>query len=173
MTSASAESGDWRVEEDALGDVRVPAEHLWGAQTERSRHNFTVGVERHRWGRPVIRAFGLLKKCAALANLELGQLPKAKVDLIVRASQDVIDGKLDDEFPLVVFQTGSGTQSNMNANEVISNRAIQIAGGVIGSKKPIHPNDDVNHSQSSNDVFPTVMHVASVAEIRGGRCCRR
>ena len=99
-------------------------------------------------------------------EFELGQLPKKKVDLIVRASQDVIDGRLDDEFPLVVFQTGSGTQSNMNANEVISNRAIQIAGGVIGSKKPIHPNDDVNHSQSSNDVFPTVMHVASMAEIR-------
>ena len=166
MTGVTADSGECRIEEDALGEVRVPAERLWGAQTQRSRLNFTVGVERHRWGRPVIRAFGLLKKCAALANLELGQLPTAKVDLIVRASQEVIDGKLDDEFPLVVFQTGSGTQSNMNANEVISNRAIQIAGGVIGSKKPIHPNDDVNHSQSSNDVFPTVMHIASVAEIQ-------
>ena len=107
-----------------------------------------------------------MKKCAALANLELKQLSKEKTDLIVRASQDVIDGKLDDEFPLVVFQTGSGTQSNMNANEVIANRAIQIAGGVIGSKKPIHPNDDVNHSQSSNDVFPTVMHIATVMRIR-------
>jgi fumarate hydratase, class II len=165
MTGVSASNGKWRIEEDALGDVRVPVEHLWGAQTERSRQNFTVGFERHRWGRPVIRAFGLVKKCAALANLELGQLPKSKVDLIVRAAQEVIDGKLDDEFPLVVFQTGSGTQSNMNANEVIANRAIQIAGGVIGSKKPIHPNDDVNHSQSSNDVFPTVMHVAAAAEI--------
>jgi fumarate hydratase, class II len=165
MTGVSASNGKWRIEEDALGDVRVPVEHLWGAQTERSRQNFTVGFERHRWGRPVIRAFGLVKKCAALANLELGQLPKSKVDLIVRAAQEVIDGKLDDEFPLVVFQTGSGTQSNMNANEVIANRAIQIAGGVIGSKKPIHPNDDVNHSQSSNDVFPTVMHVATAAEI--------
>ena len=166
MTSASANNENWRVEKDALGEVRVPAEHLWGAQTERSRLNFVIGVERHRWGRPVIRAFGLLKKCAALANLELGQLPKEKVDLIVRAAQDVIDGKLDAEFPLVVFQTGSGTQSNMNANEVIANRAIQIAGGVIGSKKPIHPNDDVNHSQSSNDVFPTVMHIATVERIR-------
>ncbi len=165
-TSGSAKGENWRIEKDALGEVKVPAEHLWGAQTERSRLNFVIGVERHRWGRPVIRAFGLLKKCAALANLELGQLPKQKVDLIVRAAQDVIDGKLDHEFPLVVFQTGSGTQSNMNANEVIANRAIQIAGGVIGSKKPIHPNDDVNHSQSSNDVFPTVMHIATVREIK-------
>ena len=166
MTGASARNEQWRVEKDALGEVPVPAEHLWGAQTERSRLNFVIGVERHRWGRPVVSAFGLLKKCAALANLELKQLPKEKVDLIVRAAQDVIDGKLDDEFPLVVFQTGSGTQSNMNANEVIANRAIQIAGGVLGSKKPIHPNDDVNHSQSSNDVFPTVMHVATAAEIK-------
>ncbi len=166
MTSASAKNENWRIEKDALGDVKVPAEHLWGAQTERSRLNFVIGVERHRWGRPVVQAFGLVKKCAALANLELKQLPREKVDLIVRAAQDVIDGKLDDEFPLVVFQTGSGTQSNMNANEVIANRAIQIAGGVIGSKKPIHPNDDVNHSQSSNDVFPTVMHVATLGQIR-------
>src|SRR5271154_4654523 len=165
MKAVAAKSEEFRVEKDALGEVRVPAEHLWGAQTERSRLNFVIGAERHRWGRPVIRAFGLLKKCAALANLELGQLPKAKVDLIVQASQDVIDGKLDDEFPLVVFQTGSGTQSNMNANEVISNRAIQLAGGLIGSKKPIHPNDDVNHSQSSNDTFPTAMHIATVEEL--------
>src|SRR6202044_1073976 len=166
MTGAPAKNEKWRIEKDALGEVRVPDEHLWGAQTERSRLNFTIGAERHRWGRPVIRAFGLLKKCAALANLELGQLPKEKAELVVHAAQDVIDGKLDDEFPLVVFQTGSGTQSNMNANEVIANRAIQIAGGVIGSKKPIHPNDDVNHSQSSNDVFPTVMHIATVMRIR-------
>jgi fumarate hydratase, class II len=166
MTGGSAKNENWRIEKDALGEVRVPGEHLWGAQTERSRLNFVIGVERHRWGRPVVRAFGLLKKCAALANLELGQLPKEKVDLIVRAAQDVIDGKLDHEFPLVVFQTGSGTQSNMNANEVIANRAIQIAGGVVGSKTPIHPNDDVNHSQSSNDAFPTVMHVATVGQIR-------
>src|ERR1700683_1071968 len=166
MKAVVAKSEEFRVEEDALGEVRVPAEHLWGAQTQRSRLNFTVGAERHRWGRPVTRAFGLLKKCAALANLELGQLPKEKAELVVHAAQDVIDGKLDGEFPLVVFQTGSGPQSNMNANEVIANRAIQIAGGVIGSKKPIHPNDDVNHSQSSNDVFPTVMHIATVREIR-------
>jgi fumarate hydratase, class II len=156
----------FRIEKDALGEVRVPVDRLWGAQTERSRQNFTIGVERHRWGRPVVHAFGLVKKCAALANLELGQLPKDKVELIVRAAEDVIHGKLDHEFPLVVFQTGSGTQSNMNANEVIANRAIELAGGVIGSKTPIHPNDDVNHSQSSNDVFPTVMHIATAHQIK-------
>jgi fumarate hydratase, class II len=155
----------FRVEEDALGDVQVPADHLWGAQTQRSHTNFLIGVERFRWGRPVVRAFGILKKCAALANGELGQLPKEKVDLIVRAAQEVIDGQWDSEFPLVVFQTGSGTQTNMNANEVIANRAIQLAGGTLGSKKPIHPNDDVNHSQSSNDTFPTAMHIATVEAI--------
>src|ERR1700723_1390699 len=158
-------TNSFRVEEDALGDVQVPANHLWGAQTQRSYMNFTIGVERFRWGRPVIRALGVLKKCAALANGELGQLPQEKVDLIVRAAQEVIDGRLDKEFPLVVFQTGSGTQTNMNANEVIANRAIQLAGGVVGSKKPIHPNDDVNHSQSSNDTFPTVMHIATVEAV--------
>jgi fumarate hydratase class II len=156
---------EFRVEEDALGEVQVPAEHLWGAQTQRSHLNFQIGVERFRWGRSVIRALGILKKCAALANAELGQLSKEKVDLIVRASQEVIDGRWDGEFPLVVFQTGSGTQTNMNANEVIANRAIQLAGGVVGSKKPIHPNDDVNHSQSSNDTFPTAMHIATVEAI--------
>src|SRR5580700_11042652 len=154
-----------RVEHDSLGPVNVPAEHLWGAQTQRSIENFPIGVDRFRWGRPVIRALGVLKKCAALANAELGQLPEDKVDLIVRAAQEVIDGKWDAEFPLVVFQTGSGTQSNMNANEVIGNRAIQLAGGVVGSKKPIHPNDDVNRSQSSNDTFPTAMHVAAVEAV--------
>src|SRR5882672_11454805 len=154
-----------RAEEDALGQVEVPADHLWGAQTERSHRNFPIGVERYRWDRAVIRALGILKKCAALANGELDQLPPEKVDLIVSAAQDVIDGELDVEFPLVVFQTGSGTQTNMNANEVIANRAIEISGGVVGSKKPIHPNDDVNHSQSSNDTFPTVMHIATVEQI--------
>src|SRR6201987_3769873 len=161
VTTAS----EFRIEEDALGDVHVPAEHLWGAQTQRSHLNFPIGVERFRWGRPVIRALGILKKCAALANGELGQLPKEKVDLIVRAAQEVIDGRWDGEFPLVVFQTGSGTQTNMNANEVIANRAIQLAGGIVGAKKPIHPNDDVNHSQSSNDTFPTAMHIATVEAI--------
>src|SRR6185295_8240913 len=158
-------NGTVRVEEDALGNVEVPSEHLWGAQTERSRHNFPIGVERYRWGRPVIRALGILKKCAALANEELGQLPHEKVALIVRAAQEVIDGKLDGEFPLVVFQTGSGTQTNMNTNEVIANRAIQLAGGIVGSNKPVHPNDDVNHSQSSNDTFPTAMHIATVEQL--------
>jgi fumarate hydratase class II len=154
-----------RIEKDSLGEVEVPADRLWGAETQRSLTNFPIGVERFRWGRPVLRALGTLKKCAALANGELDQLPKEKVDLIVRAAQEVIDGRWEGEFPLVVFQTGSGTQTNMNANEVIANRAIQLAGGEIGSKTPIHPNDDVNHSQSSNDAFPTVMHIATVEEI--------
>jgi len=154
-----------RTEEDALGEVEVPADHLWGAQTQRSLENFPIGRGRFRWGRPVIRAFGIVKKCAALANRALGQLPPDKAELIVRAADEVIAGRWDDEFPLVVFQTGSGTQSNMNANEVIANRAIQLAGGVIARSKPIHPNDDVNRGQSSNDVFPTVMHVATVQTI--------
>src|ERR1051325_2816962 len=151
-----------RIETDSMGAIEVPADRYWGAQTERSRTNFPIGVERFRFPRSVIRALGVLKKGAALANGELGELPKEKVDLIVRAADEVISGKLDDHFPLVVFQTGSGTQTNMNANEVISNRAIELAGGVMGSKKPIHPNDDVNRGQSSNDTFPTVMHVATV-----------
>ena len=154
-----------RIEKDALGQVEVPANHLWGAQTQRSIENFPIGVGRFQWGRPVIRAFGILKKAAAITNRELGELPADKAELIVRAAQDVIDGRLDTEFPLVVFQTGSGTQSNMNANEVIANRAIQLAGGVIGSKKPINPNDDVNRGQSSNDTFPAVMHMATVMEV--------
>jgi fumarate hydratase class II len=154
-----------RIEHDSLGEVPVPADHLWGAQTERARHNFWIGGPRYRWGRQVIRALGIIKNCAALVNGELGQLPPAKVDLIVRAAQEVIEGKLDGEFPLGVFQTGSGTQTNMNANEVIANRANQLAGGAAGSYSPIHPNDDVNRSQSSNDVFPTAMHVATVLEL--------
>ncbi len=154
-----------RVEKDAMGALPVPEERLWGAQTQRSIQNFPIGTDRFRFTRPLIRAMGVLKKAAALANGELGELPAERVDLIVRAAQEVIDGTLDDEFPLVVFQTGSGTQTNMNANEVIANRAIQLAGGVVGSKSPVHPNDDVNHSQSSNDTFPTAMHIASVEEI--------
>jgi fumarate hydratase class II len=154
-----------RTETDSMGAIAVPADHLWGAQTQRSIENFPIGRERFVWGRPMIRALGILKKCCALANLELGQLPPEKVELIVRAADEVIAGKWDSEFPLVVFQTGSGTQSNMNANEVIANRAIQLAGGVVGSKKPIHPNDDVNRSQSSNDTFPTAMHIATVEQL--------
>jgi fumarate hydratase class II len=154
-----------RVERDALGPVAVPEEHLWGAQTQRSVLNFPIGVERHRWGRPVIRALGVVKRSAALANRDLGVLSAEKADLIERAAQEVIDGRWDGEFPLVVFQTGSGTQTNMNANEVIANRAIQLAGGVPGAKQPVHPNDDVNRSQSSNDVFPTVMHIAAAGQV--------
>ncbi len=155
------------MEKDALGEVRVPAEHYWGAQTQRSVENFQIGVGRFTWGRPVIRALGILKLCSARANLELGQLPADKVALIERAASEVIDGRLDGEFPLVVFQTGSGTQTNMNANEVIAGRANELAGQGRGGKKPIHPNDDVNHSQSSNDAFPTVMHIAAVEQIEG------
>ncbi len=153
-----------RIEKDALGEVPVPAHRLWGAQTQRSVDNFPIGVSRFAFGRPVVRAFGLVKQASARANADLGVLPKDRADLIVRAAQEVIDGKWDGEFPLVVFQTGSGTQSNMNANEVIANRAIQLAGGTVGSKKPVHPNDDVNRSQSSNDAFPAVMHIATVEE---------
>lgn len=154
-----------RTETDSMGAIEVAADRYWGAQTERSRNNFPIGVDRFRFTRPIIRALGVLKKGAAQANGELGELPKEKVDLIVRAADEVIAGKLDDHFPLVVFQTGSGTQTNMNANEVISNRAIEMAGGEMGSKKPIHPNDDVNRGQSSNDTFPTAMHIAVVEQL--------
>jgi fumarate hydratase, class II len=160
-----AQPQSFRTESDSMGEVRVPADRYWGAQTERSRDNFKIGVDRFQWGRAVKKSLGILKKCAALANGELGQLPADTVKLIVQAADEVIAGKLDDHFPLVVFQTGSGTQSNMNANEVISNRAIEIAGGVMGSKKPVHPNDDVNRGQSSNDTFPTAMHIAAVQVI--------
>jgi fumarate hydratase class II len=152
-----------RIETDSMGDVQVQRDRYWGAQTQRSLQNFKIGG--HRFSRAVIQAFGTVKKAAALTNLELGKLDATKTSLITRACDEVISGQLDDHFPLVVWQTGSGTQSNMNANEVISNRAIELAGGVIGSKVPIHPNDDVNKSQSSNDVFPTVMHVAAAVQI--------
>src|ERR687895_54172 len=148
-----------RRETDSMGAVDVPTDRYWGAQTERSLHHFSIGDD--RMPIDVVRAFGILKKAAALVNAELGRLPKDKADLIVAAAEEVIEGKLDDHFPLHVWQTGSGTQSNMNANEVVSNRAIEMAGGEAGSKSPIHPNDDVNMSQSSNDTFPTAMHVAA------------
>ncbi len=154
-----------RTETDSMGAIEVAADRYWGAQTERSRNNFPIGVERFRFTRAIIRALGVLKKGAALANGELGQLPQEKVDLIVQAADEVISGKLDDHFPLVVFQTGSGTQTNMNSNEVISNRAIELAGGEMGSKQPIHPNDHVNRGQSSNDTFPTAMHIAAVEQL--------
>ncbi|HEY5303587.1 MAG TPA: class II fumarate hydratase [Acidimicrobiales bacterium] len=152
-----------RIESDSMGEIDVPAEHYWGAQTERSLHHFAISDETM----PValIRAFGVLKLASALVNHDLGKLDADKADLIERAAREVIDGSLADEFPLRIWQTGSGTQSNMNVNEVISNRAIELAAGIMGSKSPIHPNDDVNMSQSSNDTFPTAMHVAAVVEI--------
>jgi fumarate hydratase class II len=153
----------FRTETDSMGAIEVPAEHYWGAQTQRSLHHFNIGPD--RMARPVIRAFGLLKKAAAQVNQDLGKLAADKARLIVQAADEVASGKLDAEFPLRIWQTGSGTQTNMNANEVISNRAIELAGGKMGSKKPIHPNDDVNMSQSSNDTFPTAMHIAAAEEI--------
>jgi len=142
-----------------MGAIEVPADNYWGAQTQRSLHHFNIGFD--VMPREMIRAFGILKKACALVNQDLGKLPAKKARLIVRACDEVIKGKLDAQFPLRVWQTGSGTQTNMNANEVISNRAIEIAGGVMGSKKPVHPNDDVNMSQSSNDTFPAAMHIAA------------
>ena len=153
-----------RKETDSLGAVEVPADRYWGAQTQRSLSNFKIGG--HRFSRGMIKAMGLVKKAAARTNHALGKLPADKCALIERAADEVIAGRLDDHFPLVVWQTGSGTQTNMNANEVISNRAIEMAGGAMGSKKPVHPNDDVNMSQSSNDSFPTYMHVAAVFDLR-------
>ncbi len=155
----------FRTESDTMGQVEVEASRYWGAQTQRSIQNFPIGRERYQMLPSVVRAMGILKKGAAQANKELGELPADVADLIVAAAQEVVDGKLDDHFPLVVFQTGSGTQSNMNANEVISNRAIEMSGGEMGSKKPVHPNDHVNRGQSSNDTFPTAMHIAVVEEL--------
>ncbi|WP_428717787.1 class II fumarate hydratase [Undibacterium curvum] len=154
-----------RIETDSMGSITVPADCYWGAQTERSVHHFPIGVARFRWQRPVIRALGILKRAAAEANVELGELEPQLGAWIMQAADEVIAGTLDRHFPLVVFQTGSGTQSNMNANEVISNRAIELAGGVMGSKQPVHPNDHVNRGQSSNDTFPTAMHIAVVSEL--------
>jgi len=154
---------NFRIETDTMGEVKVESQQYWGAQTQRSLLNFAVGHD--HMPRAMIRALGILKKGSAQANFELGKLPKDKLDLICAASDEVISGKLDAHFPLVVWQTGSGTQTNMNANEVISNRAIEMSGGQMGSKKPIHPNDHVNMSQSSNDSFPTAMHIAAVEQV--------
>jgi fumarate hydratase class II len=154
---------EYRIEKDTMGEVQVPADRYYGAQTGRSLMNFKIGGD--RFPREMIRALGILKKAAALTNQDLGTLSDEKADLIVRAADEVIEGKLDDHFPLVVWQTGSGTQTNMNSNEVIANRAIELAGGELGSKKPIHPNDDVNKAQSSNDTFPTGMHIAAAEQI--------
>jgi fumarate hydratase class II len=152
-----------RVETDSMGQIEVPADKYWGAQTQRSLLHFNIGND--VMPREMIRAFGMLKKACALVNQDLGKLPADKAKLIVQACDEVIEGKLDEHFPLRVWQTGSGTQTNMNANEVISNCAIELAGGVVGSKKPIHPNDDVNMSQSSNDTFPTAMHIAAAEQM--------
>src|SRR5712675_40831 len=152
-----------RTETDTFGPIEVPADRYWGAQAQRSLGNFKIGLEKQPL--PIIRALGIVKRAAAETNMDLGHLDAKLGAVIVRAAQEVIEGKLDDHFPLVVWQTGSGTQSNMNANEVISNRAIEMLGGEMGSKKPVHPNDHVNMSQSSNDTYPTAMHIACAEEI--------
>ena len=154
-----------RTETDSMGPIKVPADRYWGAQTQRSLGNFKIGTE--RMPLPLVRAFGIQKRAAALANIAIEDIDKKLGKTIAAAAQEVIDGKLDDHFPLVVWQTGSGTQTNMNANEVISNRAIEMLGGERGSKDPVHPNDHVNRGQSSNDSFPTAMHIAVVEEIHG------
>jgi fumarate hydratase, class II len=164
MTSERpARPANVRVESDTFGNIEVPGDKYWGAQAQRSLGNFRIGWERQP--RSIVRALGIVKRAAAETNMELGRLDPKLGQTIVAAAQEVIDGKLDDHFPLVVWQTGSGTQSNMNANEVISNRAIEMLGGTMGSKKPVHPNDHVNMSQSSNDTYPTAMHVACAEEI--------
>ncbi len=162
-TKLEAQDKRTRTETDSMGGVEVAADRYWGAQTERSLHHFNIGHD--VMPREMIRALGVLKKAAALVNEDLGKLAAEKARLITQAADEVIAGKLDEHFPLRVWQTGSGTQTNMNANEVISNRAIEIAGGVLGSKQPVHPNDDVNMSQSSNDTFPTAMHIAAAERL--------
>lgn len=161
METTLKTSGEYRIEHDTMGEVKVPANVYWGAQTERSRNNFKIGPEASM-PKEIIHAFGYLKKAAALANYELGVLSKEKCDLICKVADEIIAGQLDDQFPLVIWQTGSGTQSNMNVNEVIANRAHVLSGGKLtDAKKILHPNDDVNKSQSSNDTFPTAMHIAT------------
>ncbi len=152
-----------RIETDSMGEIAVESDKYWGAQTERSLHHFNIGFD--TMPREMIRALGILKKACAITNFDLGKLSEDKKELIVKAADEVIEGNLDAHFPLRVWQTGSGTQTNMNANEVISNRAIEMAGGEMGSKKPIHPNDDVNKSQSSNDTFPTAMYIAAAEQM--------
>src|SRR5690242_14922600 len=152
-----------RIESDSMGQIEVPADRYWGAQTQRSLLHFDIGYD--VMPREMIRAFGILKKACAIVNNDLGKLSDDKLKFVIQACDEVIEGKLDAHFPLRVWQTGSGTQTNMNANEVISNRAIEIAGGVMGSKKPIHPNDDVNMSQSSNDTFPAAMYIAAAERL--------
>ncbi len=163
LTSAEPASRT-RLESDSMGQVEVPAHVYWGAQTQRSLLHFNIGCD--TMPPELIRAFAILKKACALVNQDLGKLPAEKTKLIVAAAEEVIAGKLDDQFPLRIWQTGSGTQTNMNVNEVIANRAIELAGGTMGSKKPIHPNDHVNLSQSSNDTFPTAMHIAAAEQLK-------
>ena len=159
-SATASRSNSTRTETDSFGPIDVPADRYWGAQTERSRQNFRIGHD--RMPMPIIRALAIVKLAAAETNRELGLLDQRRARAIVRAAREVIDGKLDDHFPLVVWQTGSGTQTNMNLNEVIANRANELLGGELGAKKPVHPNDHVNMSQSSNDSFPTAMHIAAV-----------
>src|SRR5215207_4417764 len=162
-SASSSRSNSTRSETDSFGPIDVPADRYWGAQTERSRQNFKIGQD--RMPMPIVHALGIVKLAAAETNRELGLLDARRAGAIVRAAREVIDGKLDDHFPLVVWQTGSGTQTNMNLNEVIANRANQMLGGELGAKEPIHPNDHVNMSQSSNDSFPTAMHIAAATGI--------
>src|SRR5215475_6339609 len=163
QSTRSSPGGATRVETDSFGPIEVPADRYWGAQTERSRQNFRIGGD--RMPIEIVHALGVVKLAAAQANIGLGLIDKRRADAIIRAAREVIEGKLDDQFPLVVWQTGSGTQTNMNLNEVIANRANQLLGGELGAKKPVHPNDHVNMSQSSNDSFPTAMHIAAVMHI--------
>ncbi|MCE9507650.1 MAG: class II fumarate hydratase [Alphaproteobacteria bacterium] len=162
-SAPAAEAPETRMESDSMGEVEVPADKYWGAQTQRSFENFKIGTE--RMPLPLVRALGVQKKAAALTNMELGALDQKLGAAIVQAAEEVMDGNLNDHFPLVVWQTGSGTQTNMNINEVVANRAIEILGGKIGSKSPVHPNDHVNMGQSSNDTFPTVMHISAVEQL--------
>src|SRR6516164_9108663 len=155
---------DYRIERDTFGEIRVPADRLWGAQTQRSLENFRISGE--RMPLELIRALALVKRSCARVNLELKALPADKANAIAQAADEVLAGKHDGEFPLVVWQTGSGTQTNMNMNEVLANRASEILGGERGEKRLVHPNDDVNRGQSSNDVFPTAMHVAAVVSVK-------
>src|ERR1700731_3604631 len=161
--ATSSRSNSTRSETDSFGPIEVPADRYWGAQTERSRQNFRIGQD--RMPMPIIHALGIVKLASAETNRELGLLDQRRARAIIRAAREVIDGKLDDHFPLVVWQTGSGTQTNMNLNEVIANRANEMLGGKLGAKQPVHPNDHVNMSQSSNDSFPTAMHIAAAIGI--------
>ena len=162
-TRANAQMTKTRTETDTFGPIEVAADRYWGAQAQRSLGNFKIGWEKQP--APIVRALGIVKRAAAETNMALGKLDAKLGETIVKAAQEVIEGKLDSHFPLVVWQTGSGTQSNMNANEVISNRAIEMLGGVMGSKKPVHPNDHVNMAQSSNDTYPTAMHIACAEQV--------